>query len=370
MKTPPAPMALVVGLGPAGAAAACAAASAGLRVLAIERKPMPGLPVQCAEFVPDPVFDDAPQARGARVQAIGRMVTRVANEAPDLTPGFRGTMIDRARFDQALIAQAQAAGAVCEFGQSLRRIDRTGVTLSDGRVFSPQVIIGADGPLSPVGRAIGCPNTALVDTRQITVDLTEPHDATDIFLRADYPGGYGWLFPKGARANLGIGVNRANRLGLKSRLAALQAELIAQGRIGPVVHATTGGLIPVGGIVGLRGRLGEMVVLLAGDAAGLTHPVTGAGIASAVASGRLAGAAAAALLDGQHDADADYDDEIRSVYETALRHAVHRRRELAQTEPNPQALRAGWIAYPQYWTKSQASQTPAPGQSLTLEAAP
>ena len=33
-----------------------------------------------------------------------------------------------------------------------------------------------------------------------------PHDATDIFLRADYRGGYGWLFPKGAVANVGLGV--------------------------------------------------------------------------------------------------------------------------------------------------------------------
>ena len=43
---------LVVGLGPAGAAAACEAASRDLNVLAVERNAEPGLPVQCAEFVP------------------------------------------------------------------------------------------------------------------------------------------------------------------------------------------------------------------------------------------------------------------------------------------------------------------------------
>ena len=37
-------------------------------------------------------------------------------------------------------------------------------------------------------------------------------------------------------------------------------------------------------------------MLLAGDAAGLTNPVTGAGIASAVQSGALAGRAAADFI--------------------------------------------------------------------------
>ena len=56
---------------------------------------------------------------------------------------------------------------------------------------------------------------------------------------------------------------------------------------------TTGGAIPVGGMLKPWGRLGAALVLLAGDAAGLANPVTGAGIAAAVQSGRLAGEAAA-----------------------------------------------------------------------------
>ena len=299
MNAPFAPDVLVVGLGPAGASAALAAAQAGLRVMAVERNVSPGLPVQCAEFVPGPIFDEVPQAAIARVQAIDRMITVVEGEAPDITTGFRGQMIDRALFDQALIAKAQAAGAVCHFGQSLRTLGPDGVTLADGSVLAPRVIIGADGPLSQVGRSIGCINTALVDTRQITLDLLQAHDATDIFLRQDFPGGYGWLFPKGAVCNLGLGVLPSHRPHLKALLTALHSELVASGRVGSTILRVTGGLIPVGGIVGLRGCLGTTQVLLAGDAAGLTHPVTGAGIAAAVASGRMAGEAAAAILAGE-----------------------------------------------------------------------
>lgn len=43
---------LVVGAGPAGAAAARTAARTGVSVLLVERKNKVGLPVQCAEYIP------------------------------------------------------------------------------------------------------------------------------------------------------------------------------------------------------------------------------------------------------------------------------------------------------------------------------
>lgn len=367
MKMQAPPDVLVVGLGPAGAAAALAAAKAGARVWAVERNLTPGEPVQCAEFVPRPIFGEAAHGAAVLVQPIGRMVTQVEQGPADITEGFRGAMIDRAGFDRALIAMADAAGATCRFGMPVRDLGPGGVTLADGRVVNPAVLIGADGPLSAVGRAIGCVNTDLVDTRQITLDLLHPHDATDIFLRADYPGGYGWLFPKAGLCNLGLGLAPSQRRGLKPKLAALHAELVQAGRVGAAVRRTTGGLIPVGGIVGLRGRLGAMQVLLAGDAAGLTHPVTGAGIAAAVASGRMAGETAGALVRGAAGAAEDYDDEVRSIYGTALDHALTRRRDMLASDLGDGALRAGWIAYPAYWNRTGA-QGSAPRHNSTLEA--
>jgi flavin-dependent dehydrogenase len=92
------------------------------------------------------------------------------------------------------------------------------------------------------------------------------------------------------------------------------------------------------------GLLGTTLVLLAGDAAGLANPVTGAGIASAVHSGRLAGQAAAT-----HAAD-NYEEELEDVYRAALERAARRRRELLDSNGEKAALRRGWIAYPEYWT--------------------
>lgn len=353
---------LVVGLGPAGAAAAEAAARAGARVLAIDRKAQAGLPVQCAEFVPRMITADTPHAVPARVQDIDRMITRLGSTT-ETTADFQGHMIDRARFDQALVAAARAAGADCRFGLGLRALAAGPATLTDGSEIHARVVIGADGPRSPVAAAIGCPNRDLVETRQITVALHQPFTDTDIFLHPDYVGGYAWLFPKGGLANLGLGTLPQHRLRLKPLLSALHADLRAQTRVGADILATTGGAIPVGGITALRGKIGPTQVLLAGDAAGLTHPITGAGIATAAATGRMAGEAAAALIHGAAQAAEDYEDEVRATWARTLTQAVARRAELLSRPATPATLRRAWIAYPEYWTCA------APIPPTALEAA-
>lgn len=331
---------LIIGLGPAGARAAAAAASRGARVVAVDRKREPGVPVQCAEFVPA-LIGSSIDGLGACVrQRIDAMETFVESETPDHTAPFPGQMLDR-------------AGADCRFGVAVRSLARDAtVTLSDGTCLVPRVIIGADGPRSIAGRAIGQVNRALVETRQVTVPLAAPHAATDIFLSAAIPGGYGWLFPKGDVANLGAGVAPAHKRALKEIVDSLHERLVAEGRVGRRILARTGGAIPVGGALTPRGRLGCVPVLLAGDAAGLANPVTGAGIAAAAQSGALAGEAAALFLDGHDTALVDYEDELDALFGAALVRALHRREELLRSAPSPAALRRAWIAYPEYWRKA------------------
>jgi geranylgeranyl reductase family protein len=342
---------LVIGLGPAGAAAARSAASAGASVLAVDRRSRVGEPVQCAEFVPAPLRQDVASLDRVLRQAIGRMRTQVEGEGRHETPDFRGCMIDRALFDAQLVAAAQAAGAACRFATAVRRLECDGsALLANGQVVRARAIIGADGPRSLVGAAIGCGNRELVETRQMRVRLTRAHDATDVFLTADLQGGYGWLFPSGDQANLGVGAAFAKRAQLKPVLERLHAQLIAEGAVGREILNHTGGPIPVGGMVGPIGALGAALVLLAGDAAGLANPVTGAGIAAAVQSGTLAGAAAARATEA---ACADYCDDLADLFAASLGRALARRTELlaahARARPAASALRRGWIAYPEYW---------------------
>ena len=351
---------LVVGLGPAGATAAAAAAAAGARVIAIDRKRRAGVPVQCAELVPamiGPLFGSSEMAAvgWSWRQGVRSMTTFVEDRAPHVKAHFPGHMIDRAAFDAKLVAAAVASGVDCRFGVGLRAIGQDGAArLLDGCSIEARVIIGADGPHSAVGRAIGRINRALAETRQVTVPLRKPFDATDIFLSAAIPGGYAWLFPKAEKANLGVGVAAAWRHLLKPLLGDLHEQLVAEGRVGSEVLGHTGGAIPVGGMLHPEGAIGTSLVLLAGDAAGLTNPITGAGINPAIVSGRLAGEAAAGALSGKPDAGARYAEEIEDLYKGSLDRALARRRQLMRAYANGgrpawAELQRGWVAFPQYW---------------------
>ncbi|MGO9628054.1 MAG: geranylgeranyl reductase family protein [Xanthobacteraceae bacterium] len=349
------PDVLVVGLGPAGSRAAAVAASAGLSVIALERRKSAGSPVQCAEFVPALIEHDVPAVRAVTAQKVTRMLTFAGAHRPKVTEHFQGLMIDRGAFDRLLAQEAARDGAECRYSETVLSVDADGaVTTSIGAHLRPKVLIGADGPRSPVGAAIGQINRELVDTRQVTVPLILPHDATDIFLSPDYHGGYAWLFPKGAVANIGLGVSIESRRLLKPLLAALCEKLGNERRIGTRTLALTGGAIPVGGRLRSVGHLGRTAVLLAGDAAGLTNPVTGAGIASAVQSGTLAGRAAADFLGDCPGAIEAYDQELGDIFDAALNRALRRRRDVLACyagggRPDTRALSDGWIASPHYW---------------------
>lgn len=343
---------LCIGLGPAGARAAAVAARAGCRVVAVDRKRRAGVPVQCAELVPALMGAEVDDLEACVRQRIDAMLTFVEGEAPDRSEPFPGCMLDRAAFDARLVDDAMKAGADCRFDASVREVARDGtVTLSSGARIAPRLIVGADGPRSIVGRAIGEVNRALVETRQLTVPLREAHAATDIFLSATIPGGYGWLFPKGDVANLGAGIVPARKVELKAIVATLHERLVLEGRVGKAVLARTGGAIPVGGPLVPRGHLGETAALLAGDAAGLANPVTGAGIAAAVHSGTLAGEAAMHYLGGHRFALDDYEEELDAIFGASLHRALHRREELLRATASPAQLRRGWIAYPEYWSE-------------------
>ena len=347
---------LVIGTGPAGAAAAEKAAAGGLTVLAVDRREEIGLPVQCAEFIPLPLGSYA-RAEGVLHQTISGMKS-ILPSGESVSTAFPGLMIDRAAFDQALAARARLAGANIQLHTRLVGLDLEHQTarLRQGdrdEQCAWRILIAADGPHSTVADLMGWPELQTVHTRQYTVDLHQEYADTDIWLSNDYPGGYAWLFPKGNLANLGLGLDKRHVADLKAPLDSLHAHLVQQGLVGSRIHSRTGGAIPVGG---LREHLVSKEIVFVGDAAGLTHPITGAGIPAAVISGERAGEACVQYLrDEDRKALLDYEEDMRDQFEVALQRAVERRRWMAQLWNTEQAghdamHRRGWIAFPEYFS--------------------
>ena len=349
---------LVIGLGPAGSSAARGAALAGARVVAIDRRRQIGMPVQCAEFVPLPMGKYALDSEVFQQHIVGMNTVLPSGER--IVSDFPGIMIDRAKFDQSLARKAAEAGATELLATSLVALDAAAGVATVQREgvahrIRYRVLVAADGPHSRVGQLLGLPGLETVDTRQYTVPLLKPHPYTDVWLSPDYPGGYAWLFPKAGVANLGLGIDTRYAPDLKSPLDALHAQLVAEGLVGAGILARTGGAIPVGG---LRDRLVVGNVLFAGDAAGLTHPITGAGIAAAVISGEAAGRSVARLLAGFAEALADYEEDVRDQFEATIRRAVERRRWMLARhdglEARADALhKRGWIAFREYFAAGE-----------------
>lgn len=345
---------LVVGAGPGGSAAAWRAAKAGCRVLVVEKKKTIGEPVQCAEFIPGPMVDYV-RDNGVLAQHIEGMKTYLPSGTVAPSP-FPGLMVDRAAFDRALAARAVSVGAEVMTDTVLVALDvsqRVAHIRHDdqGSEINYQILIAADGSHSTVARLLGLPPLPVIQTRQYTVPLKTAYADTDIWLSDEFPGGYGWLFPKGELANLGLGMDRQLEPDLKTPLEHLHGELVRQGRVGSEVVQRTGGAIPVGG---LREHLTYKNTLFVGDAGGFTHPITGAGIAAAVQSGEHAGLVATEYMNGNVHALENYDEDMREQYGTTLARAVERRAELASywrgTQANSDIVqRRGWIAFHEYF---------------------
>lgn len=346
---------LVIGLGPAGGAAASVAARHGLSVIAVEKKKHIGVPVQCAEFIPLPMGKYAMED-GVLVQRIEAMKSFLPGGAVVHTD-FPGLMVDRAAFDQALARRAEQAGARILLESHLTALDSKKLTAqvatAKGAVeIHYRALVAADGPHSFVAACLALPRLATVNTRQYTVPLLQPNQDTDIWLSDAYPGGYAWLFPKGELANLGLGADKRYAQDLKTPLDALHRRLAGRGLVGREIACRTGGPIPVGG---LRKRLVVDNVMFTGDAAGLTHPITGAGIAAAVTSGERAGEAAKRWLRlNEAGALADFEEDIRDQFEATIARAVARRQWLNGRWQTADALaddthRRGWIAFPEYF---------------------
>jgi digeranylgeranylglycerophospholipid reductase len=341
---------LVVGAGPAGSSAARAAAQGGARVLLVEKRRQVGLPVQCAEFVPWQLGQQVPIPARCVAQAIRQMRT-VLPDGSTVDKPAAGYVLDRALWDRHLAALAHRAGAELCSGWTAVAYDGREVLLRQGSHevrIRAEVIVGADGPHSTVAGWVGQSQADFVQGLQVEVVLTQPREHTEVYFDPCYRGGYGWLFPKGETANAGVAVNV--RMGGQPR-PALEHLLDRLGLDRSAVVGTLGGPVPSGGPVA-RLRVGN--VLLVGDAAGLTHPVTGGGIAPAVLSGQMAGAAAAEAIGGQGvPALERYAQQWEAAMGAAQRQALANRRTLdAGWSDNPASLssliRETWIAFPAY----------------------
>lgn len=340
---------LVIGAGPAGTTAARAAARKGLKVLVIDKRKAIGEPVQCAGYVPRFIRREVSFDKACIIQAVDKMRTylpagdQVEIEAP-------GYILDRRMFDRDLAFAAAEAGADIYLGTVALSHQGESVLAKRGEEeleISARVIIGADGPTSTVGQWINQVNSEFISAVQVEVPLNEKIDWTEVYFNIEYTGGYGWLFPRGRRANVGIGINTRSGGRPMDALRSLLGRLEAEGRIEMDKElCLTRGLIPINGYLD---KTWVKNMLLAGDAAGQVNTITGAGIFPAVSCGHMAGSIAArAIKRGRPNELGKYQVQWHELFGASLRRAREKRKYL-DSNWNERgfelALRKTWVAF-------------------------
>ena len=288
---------VVVGSGPAGATAARFAARGGAETLLLDQRPELGHPVQCGEFLPSAreladLFP-CPEIIAEAYTVPGETVLQETHDMVCVSPfGHRfrfplsGYVVSRRAYDKRLALDAEGEGAELRFPCGVTRVRDGIVELAGGDRVEARVVVGADGPLSTVGRSVGfSPPREMFRMITATVDGAGSSDI-ELFFGRLAPGGYAWRFPRAHDANVGLGVSH---LPNGRRLDGLLEEFVGREEWGPASDRTRW-WVPLGPPPesAVRGR-----AIFAGDAANLVMATNGGGIPTAVLSGRDAGVAAA-----------------------------------------------------------------------------
>ncbi|MFN4153018.1 MAG: geranylgeranyl diphosphate reductase [Paracoccaceae bacterium] len=298
----------VVGGGPSGATAAEDLARAGYRVAMLDRA---GRIKPCGGAIPPRAIRDfdIPDAMIVAKIQTARMISPTGRAVDIHIEGGYVGMVDREEFDEFLRDRAAMNGADRLTGTFLRiERDAAGTHViwrdkasGEERQSRTRLVIGADGARSAVARAEvpGGDKIPYVIAYHEIIKAPEGGVAAN----ADYdpmrcdviydgkisPDFYGWVFPHGKHASVGMGTE-VDGVDLKVATAALRA---MSGLTGCETIRKEGAPIPLKPLD--RWDNGRDVVL-AGDAAGVVAPSSGEGIFYAMAGGRVAATAAQAVL--------------------------------------------------------------------------
>lgn len=297
---------LIIGGGPGGAIAAKTAADAGLSVLLVEKRPAIGVPVRCAEGIGKEGLLEFIEADPKWISAELETAVLIGPDGTSFsvdgkTAGSKvGYTLDRKVFDRELVWRAAEAGAEIQVhARAVKPI------MEDGKVAGAviqqhgidylvhaKIVIAADGVESKFSKMAGVNTTVPLSeietcAQYIVSDIDIDEKANQFYFSfADAPGGYIWVFPKGKRmANIGIGI-QGTKSGDGHRARDYLDKFIEKNYPnGKITELIVGG---VSVCKPLECTVADGLIIV-GDAARLSDPITGGGIYNAMFTGRMAG---------------------------------------------------------------------------------
>ncbi|MGE5415204.1 MAG: geranylgeranyl reductase family protein [Acidobacteriota bacterium] len=293
---------IIVGAGPAGAYLAYLLAREGLNVLILEKAKLPRYKACGGGITPKVIkmvdFDLSPVIEVAVHRII---VTHKTLRPIDVTKKDPVVyMASRDKFDMFLVDKAKEAGATVIEGAKVDNIkvnENSVEVMAGDQSWRAELVIGADGALSRVGKILGLARKRVIGTA-LEAEVEVPPDKLAVeqkIVRLDVGlawKGYAWSFPKADHLSMGIGHLSTSGKGLRPKFKQFLGHM-GLDQIEPAPRLVGWPVPTTAKPTGLaRGR--TMVI---GDAAALADGVTGEGIYGAIYSAILA---AEVILDEIH----------------------------------------------------------------------
>ncbi len=299
--------AVIVGAGPAGSTLAWRLGDAGASVLVVDKARFPrdkpcggGLTLRAVRQCPvdpSPVVEERVDALELRFRYGDAVVHHTAEPLIWMT--------QRRRLDAFLLDAARERGAEVLEGTTVRVGSGNEVVLDGGERVRAGAVVGADGANGLTAKAVEL-GGAIVHGLAYEGDVPYGTLSRERYARravvefAGIPGGYGWVFPKGDHANVGVGAWQTEGPRIREHLARMCE---AHGLDPEALENLRGHRLPMRR-PGMR-IAGERA-LLVGDAAGLLDPVSGDGMYECFVSSKLASAAILDLIGGRSPTLAPY----------------------------------------------------------------
>ncbi len=308
---------LIAGSGPAGSLLGYLLATAGHRVLVIDKAAFPrdkvcggGISNKTIELLP---FDISPVVH-RRVKGAFLTYQNDATIIKDLADRG-GAVVVRSEFDEFLLGKAREAGVAFSGDTAFLDAQWTGdqvkVTTTRG-AFTARYLVGADGVFSQVrARVFGKGLVSYVPAVEALVYLPPDKVARFgdrvLFDFGGMPRGYGWIFPKKDHLNVGVfSIHRTRSIQADLRRFMSWYRVLDD----PSAIKYAGFSVPV---KNARREYQRDNILLVGDAAGFAESFYGEGIYFALKSAVIAAQALAASFDRPQD----------KVYTRLVRKALH-----------------------------------------------
>ncbi len=362
---------LVVGAGPAGAAAAAWSARHGLDVLLADAAVFPrdktcgdGLTPRAIEELSRLGLADWLRAhvvnQGLRAHGFGQTLLL---PWPGGTLPAWGSAVARTELDDHLRTTAIKAGASAVEGARAVGVRRDGDRVAaveferDGERFeiACQRLVVADGVRSPLGKLLGRQwhrETVYGVAGRCYVDSSmadDPWISSHLELRSaegEILSGYGWIFPLGnGEVNVGVGTLATAKRPAEIALRPLMRFYVDERRddfgLSGDARMPTSALLPMGGAVS---SVAGPNWLLVGDAAACVNPLNGEGIDYGLETGRFA---AEMLSDSPDDLGTAWTSLLRDHYGESF--SIARRLAGLVTVPHllstlgPAGMRSDWL---------------------------